>query len=184
MAESRIKCFNHRHHTFLTKRFDRNKEKRLHFTSAMTQLGYYDGDDGASYLELADFLTCDGEQAQFDCEQLWRRVVFNIAVSNTDDHLRNHGFILTEAGWRLSPAYDLNPVTTADGLHLNITENDNSLDFELAMEVIDYFRIKPSLAQKIQAEVKSSVSKWSKKAKAIGISKTERERMASAFRYE
>jgi len=183
MAESRIMRFNHHHHTFLTKRFDRHKEKRLHFTSAMTQLGYYDGAYEASYLELADFLSYNGEQVQLDLEQLWRRIVFNIAVSNTDDHLRNHGFILTAAGWRLSPAYDLNPVTPAYGLHLNITDNDNSLDFELAMEVIDFFRIKPSLARKIRAEVESSVSKWSEKAADIGISKVERERMESAFLY-
>lgn len=114
--------------------------RRIHFTFAMTQLGYYDGDYEASYLELAEFITQHGAQTAKDLEQLWRRIVFNIAVSNTDDHLRNHGFILDKKGWKLSPVYDLNPVTPASGLHLNITESDNRLDFELAMEVIPYFR--------------------------------------------
>jgi serine/threonine-protein kinase HipA len=102
MAESRIQRFNSPHHTFLTRRFDRQRSKRLHFTSAMTQLGYYDGDYEASYLELAEFIAFQGSQPQADLEQIWRRIVFNIAVSNTDDHLRNHGFILDHQGWQLS----------------------------------------------------------------------------------
>ncbi|WMP16839.1 type II toxin-antitoxin system HipA family toxin [Thiothrix lacustris] len=181
MTECRIQRFNSPYHTFLTKRFDRQGAKRLHFTSAMTQLGYYDGDYEASYLELAEFITFHGSQAQADLEQLWRRIVFNIAVSNTDDHLRNHGFILDSQGWRLSPAYDVNPVTPAQGLHLNITESDNRLDVELAMEVIDYFRIKPAHAKAIRQEVSRSVTQWAEKAKAIGISRAEQERMAQAF---
>lgn len=181
MAECRIQRFNSPYHTFLTRRFDRQGAKRLHFTSAMTQLGYYDGDYEASYLELAEFITFHGSQAQADLEQLWRRIVFNIAVSNTDDHLRNHGFLLDSQGWQLSPAYDINPVTPAQGLHLNITESDNRLDVELAMEVIDYFRVKPARAKAIRQEVSRSVSQWADKAKAIGISRAEQERMAQAF---
>lgn len=183
MAESRIQRFNSPHHTFLTKRFDRLATRRLHFTSAMTQLGYYDGDYEASYLELAEFITFQGSRTQPDLEQLWRRIVFNIAVSNTDDHLRNHGFILDHQGWRLSPAYDLNPVTPAYGLHLNISESDNQLDFALALEVIEYFRISPARAKVILAEVQVAVSQWSARAKAVGISRSEQEQMAPAFRY-
>ena len=154
----------------------------------MTQLGYYDGDYEASYLELAEFIIVNGSQAPQDLEQLWQRIVFNIAVfniavSNTDDHLRNHGFILDKQGWRLSPAYDLNPVTPAHGLHLNINESDNQLDFSFAMEVSEYFRVKPARAKSIHQEVCQSVSHWALKAKAIGISRTEQERMAQAFRY-
>lgn len=93
MAESRIEKFNSHHHTFLTKHFDRTESSRLHFTSAMTQLGYYDGDYEVSYLELVQFITEQGSNTKADLEQLWRRIVFNIAVSNTDDHLRNHGFM-------------------------------------------------------------------------------------------
>ena len=139
MAESRIEKFGSHHHTFLTKRFDRFGQNRLHFASAMTQLGYYDGDDEASYLELAQFLTDLGANTKEDLAQLWRRIVFYIAISNSDDHLRNHGFIYNQKGWLLSPAYDINPVTTANGLHLNVTDSDNVLDYELAMEVIDFF---------------------------------------------
>lgn len=183
MSECRIQRFNHHYHTFLTKRFDRQADMRLHFCSAMTQLGYYDGDYEASYLELAEFLTHYGAQTQKDLEQLWRRIVFNIAVSNTDDHLRNHGFILATNGWQLSPAYDLNPVTPAHGLHLNITEDNNSLDFNLAMEIIDFFRIKPIRAQQIRTEVCNSVKQWPKKATAVGIHRAEQEQMEAAFQY-
>lgn len=181
MAESRIQRFNSPFHTFITKRFDRKGSKRLHFTSAMTQLGYYDGDYEASYLELAEYITQHGADSAIDLEQLWRRVVFNIAVSNTDDHLRNHGFMLDQKGWRLSPAYDLNPVTPSNGLHLNITESDNRLDFDLALEVISYFRISPPRAEEILAEVLRSVSNWREKANAIGINRAQQERMEQAF---
>jgi len=181
MAESRIQRFNSPYHTFITKRFDRHDAERLHFTSAMTQLGYYDGDYEASYLELAEFITQHGSQAAADLEQLWRRIVFNIAVSNTDDHLRNHGFMLEQQGWRLSPAYDLNPVTPAHGLHLNITESDNRLNFDLAMEVIGYFRISAMRAEEILGEVQQSVGQWRQKADTVGIGRAEQERMEQAF---
>lgn len=151
-------------------------------TSAMMQLGYHDGDYEASYLELAEFITYHGVNVDADLEQLWRRIVFNIAVSNTDDHLRNHGFLLAENGWRLSPAYDINPVTPSYGLHLNITEGDNRLDFELALEVIDYFRLTKSRANQIMQEVRESVKQWSSVASQLSISRQEQERMKLAFR--
>ena len=117
MAPCRIQRFNSPHHTFLTQRFDRTKHTRHHFASAMTQLGYYDGDIGASYLELAQFLIEQGANTRQDLEQLWRRIVFNILTCNTDDHLRNHGFLLSEdhSGWLLSPAYDINITLAATG---------------------------------------------------------------------
>jgi serine/threonine-protein kinase HipA len=181
MAESRIEKFNSHHHTFLTKRFDRSETSRLHFTSAMTQLGYYDGDYEASYLELAQFLTEQGSKTKTDLEQLWRRVVFNVAVSNTDDHLRNHGFIYDGNGWILSPAYDVNPVTPANGLHLNITDEDNSLDYDLTMNVIDFFQLGKDEAEMIKNEVITAVSNWETVAKEIGISRSEQQLMAAAF---
>ena len=181
MSDCKILRSDSPYHTFLSKRFDRQVNKRLHFTSAMTQLGYYDGDYEASYLELAEFLTHHGSQSQQDLEQLWRRIVFNIAVSNTDDHLRNHGFILDKGGWKLSPAYDINPVTAAQGLHLNIDESNNQLDFELAMDVIDYFRIKPNKAKIIMKAVQNSVRQWDTLAQKIGITREEQERMRDAF---
>jgi serine/threonine-protein kinase HipA len=181
MAPCRIEKFNSHHHTFLTKRFDRTTSSRLHFTSAMTQLGYYDGDYEASYLELAQFLTEHGSNTKHDLAQLWRRIIFNIAVSNTDDHLRNHGFIYHKNGWILSPAYDVNPVTPANGLHLNITDNDNRLDYNLAMDVIDFFQLDKKIAAQIKSEVLASVSNWEKVAADIGISRSEQQLMAPAF---
>ena len=147
----------------------------------MTQLGYYDGDYEASYLELAQFLTEQGSNTKADLEQLWRRIVFNIAVSNADDHLRNHGFIYSNGGWILSPAYDINPVTPSNGLHLNITDDSNSLDYDLAMEVIDFFQLGEAEAENVKEEVFSAVSKWESVAKDIGISRSEQQLMAAAF---
>jgi len=181
MSQSRVESFNGPHHTFLTKRFDRTQDSRLHFSSAMTQLGYYDGDNGASYLELAEFLVNEGGDTEEDLAQLWRRIIFNIAVSNTDDHLRNHGFIFHQGGWRLSPAYDINPVTPADGLHLFITDDDNRLDYTLAMDVIDFFRLKPSQAKNIQDEVLAAVGNWRNEAATVKLSRHEQNRMAGAF---
>lgn len=181
MAPCRIEKFNSHHHTFLTKRFDRTEKSRLHFTSAMTQLGYYDGEYNASYLELAQFLTEQGSNTKPDLEQLWRRIIFNIAISNTDDHLRNHGFIYHQGGWILSPAYDVNPTTPANGLHLNITDDDNRLDYELAMSVIDFFQLKKGTAEKIKTDVLTSVSQWQAIATTIGISRGEQQLLAAAF---
>jgi len=179
MSECKLDKFTGQHHTFLTQRFDRTAESRLHFTSAMMQLGY--GDDGASYLELAQFLTDHGSNTKDDLAELWRRIVFNIAVSNTDDHLRNHGFIYHKGGWLLSPAYDVNPVTPANGLHLNINEDDNSLNYALAMDVIHFFQLSKNDALQIKSKVLLSVSNWSAMATKIGISRAEQQLMAPAF---
>src|SRR5437016_329403 len=158
MPESKIEKFKNRYHTFLCKRFDRSsKGERIHFASAMTLLQRSDGDDaskGASYLELAEFITRQGAQPDQDLEQLWRRIIFYICISNVDDHLRNHGFILQPSGWILSPAFDINPVATSDGLKLNISESDNSQDLELAKDVAVYFRINQKKASKIIEEVR------------------------------
>ena len=184
MAECRIDRFNSTHHTFLTRRFDREGSARLHFSSAMTQLEYYDGDQGASYLEIAEFLTNHGAQARDDLEQLWRRIVFNIAVSNVDDHLRNHGFVFDGEGWRLSPAYDINPTAMATGLHLNIDDKDNSLNYELAFEVIDFFQLSLEEAESIFIEILASVGEWREVANKIGIPRSEQEAMQFAFKTE
>ncbi len=181
MAPCQIQKFNSEHHTFITKRFDRKGEGRLHFASAMTQLGYYDGDYEASYLEIAQFLTEQGSNTKIDLAQLWRRIVFNIAVSNTDDHLRNHGFIFHDGGWVLSPAYDINPNPKGNELHLAINEVDASLDFGLVMDVTDYFQLKTKEAESIKHEVLAAVSNWKKVAEEVGISRGQRELMASAF---
>lgn len=185
MSISKIQKFTSKHNTFITKRFDRlNNDRRLHFASTMTLLGYSDGmdsNDGISYLELAEFIMQNGANVKEDLQQLWRRIVFSIAIHNTDDHLRNHGFILSNQGWKLSPAYDLNPNPTGSGLKLNISETDNSLNFDLAMEVIPYFRIEEKKAIEIIIKIKEEVSKWRNIANKINISNSEQDRMQSAF---
>ena len=181
MPKCQIEKFGSHYHTFLTKRFDRTPESRLHFTSAMAQLGYFDGNYGASYLDLAQFLTEHGTNTKEDLAQLWRRIVFYIAISNTDDHLRNHGFVYHKGGWLLFPAYDINPVTPANGLHLNITDSDNSLNYDLALEVIDFFQLDMEQALKIKDEVLASVGKWQLLANTIGISRSEQQLMGSTF---
>jgi serine/threonine-protein kinase HipA len=167
----------------LTKRFDRIGDKRLHFSSAMTQLQYYDGEHshGASYLEIAEFLSIQGSQTKADLAQLWRRIVFNIAVSNTDDHLRNHGFLLTDEGWKLSPAYDLNPIVGKQGLHLNITDTDNALNYQLAFDVMDFFRLSQTEATQIYDEVLSAVKQWQLVAQRLGLSRSEQTMKQEAF---
>lgn len=187
MAESKAQKFSSNYYTFMTKRFDRtNDGERIHFASAMTMLGYTDGqdhEDGASYLELVDFIQTNGAQVDQDLEELWRRIVFSICVTNTDDHLRNHGFMLTETGWILSPAYDINPVETGTGLKLNISDEDNSLDLDLAMEVCEFFRLSEDRAMEIIEEVKAAVLNWRNVADKYGISRAEQELKALAFQY-
>jgi serine/threonine-protein kinase HipA len=181
VAEGKLKKFNTQHHTFLTKRFDRQKKKRIHFASAMTLLGQSDGVSGMSYLNLAEFIMQHGASPNKDLEELWKRIVFNIAVKNIDDHLRNHGFMLTPKGWNLSPAYDVNPVYFGKGLTLNISETDNSLDVDLAISVADFFRVKNKKAHEIVLNVKDTVKEWSGLAKNYAIPKTEIDIMSQAF---
>ncbi len=185
VPEARLLQFGSKHHTFLTKRFDRNNDgRRIHFASAMTLLGYNDGtshEDGASYLEMVEIIQRYGAEPQQDLEQLWRRILFNVCVSNTDDHLRNHGFLLTERGWRLSPAYDMNPNETGTGLKLNISENDNSLSIDLVMSVAGYFKLDETKSKTILNEMQRMISKWNDVAKNMGISNEECRRMSRAF---
>ncbi len=184
-STSMVKKFNNEHHTFLSGRFDRLANgSRLHFASAITLLGHTDGVDGVSYLDLAEFLMRFGGNVDEDLRELWRRIVFNIAIKNTDDHLRNHGFILSTVGWHLSPAYDVNPVYFGTALTLNISETDNSLDFDLAISVAKYFRIEHEMANTIVHEIKKEIKNWDKIAKKYDIPKYEQEQMASAFENE
>lgn len=187
MAESKTEKYNSRFHTFLTKRFDRLKHDRIHFASAMTMTGNTEEtikDHTPSYLEIVECIEQYGVFVQENLHQLWRRIVFNIAISNTDDHLRNHGFILQDKGWVLSPAYDLNPSIQKNGLSLNIDMEDNSLNFDLAKSVGIYFRLSNKQMDVILHEVLDAVSQWRTVAKRIGISKREQELMATAFKLE
>lgn len=186
MAECKIEKINGPYHTFFTKRFDREGNNRIHFASAMTMTGNNEEtikNQPASYLDIVEFIQSNGANINDNLAQLWRRIIFNIAISNTDDHLRNHGFILTKEGWILSPAYDLNPSIDKDGLALNIDMDNNALDFELAKSVGEYFRLTTNEMDQIIDEVITVVKNWQELAKQIGISRAEQELMASAFKY-
>jgi serine/threonine-protein kinase HipA len=186
-ATTQTKKFASKHHTFLSKRFDRTpRGGRLHFASAMTLLQRSDGDDaasGVSYLEMAEFLIQAGSKTDIDLEELWKRIIFFICISNTDDYLRNHGFMLEPNGWSLAPAYDINPTAHGAGLRLNISETDNAQDLELALEVAPYFRLSESRAVEIIRSTVKVVQNWPQVAKRLGISKREQEGMASAFEH-
>ena len=168
------------------RRFDRDGARRIPFLSAMSMLGSKDM-EMRSYLEIVDALRQHGAAPKADMEALWRRLVFSILISNTDDHLRNHGFLYEgQEGWRLSPAYDLNPVpvdikprilTTA------INEDDSTASLALAMEVAPYFELEETQAKAIAAQVGKVVGKWRDEAARHGLSKAEIDRMASAFEH-
>lgn len=186
MSESRITKLSGAYNTFLTKRFDRILNERIHFASAMTMTGNYEEalrDKNASYLEIAEFIKYSGAENMEDLHQLWRRIVFNISISNTDDHLRNHGFLLSSKGWRLSPAYDINPSIDKDGLALNIDMDNNGLDFDLVKSVGEYFMLNTKQMEEILAQIISVVAKWRIHANAIGILKKEQEMMEPAFKF-
>lgn len=188
VAPAMLQKYTGRHHTFLTKRFDRvNQTQRIHFASAMTLLGYRDGADyheGVSYLDLAGLIQQRGRNVNENLKELWKRIVFNIMVKNTDDHLRNHGFLLFQDGWELSPAYDMNAVSAGTGLTLNISENDNSLSLELALEVAQHFRIKPKDALLIIDDMKKSIFDWRRIAVKYKLSNREQDAMEEAFGLE
>jgi serine/threonine-protein kinase HipA len=170
----------------LLRRFDRDGARRIPFLSAMSMLGARDNET-RSYMEIVDALRRHGAAPIQDMEALWRRLVFNILISNTDDHLRNHGFLYGgRDGWRLSPAYDLNPVpvdikprilTTA------INEDDGTASLALALDVAAYFELDADRAREIAAQVGEAVSKWRDVAARHGLTKSETDRMASAFEH-
>ncbi len=185
-ATSEIRHFSGEYDTFLSRRFDRAEGgERVHFASAMTLLGKTDGDGGdtgVSYLDLANVLVKKGAHPNRDLEQLWRRIVFFVCVSNTDDHLRNHGFLLTDRGWMLSPAYDMNPVASGRGLALNISRHDNSQDLDLVRSIAPIFRISEERRDMIISEVIEAVCTWPDQAKKLKLPAREINLMRNAFR--
>lgn len=184
MAPSRMEKVTGNYNTFFTQRFDREKGERIHFSSAMTMTGNNEDtirDNPASYLDIAAFIQSNGIHIEENLHQLWRRIVFNVVISNTDDHLRNHGFILTPKGWVLSPAYDINPSIDKSGLALHIDMDNNVLDLDLVQSVGEYFRLNEKQMGLIIEEVLDAVRQWKKIANEIGISRTEQELMAAAF---
>ena len=171
----------------LLRRFDRENGARIPFLSAMSMLDARDNET-RSYLEFVDALRQHGASPQDDMHALWRRIVFSILISNTDDHLRNHGFLWAgPAGWRLSPAYDLNPVPVdikPRVLTTAINEGDGKASLKLAYEVAPYFELAEDEARSIVREAGNAVASWRKEAAGLGLGKNEIDRMASAFEHD
>lgn len=169
----------------LLKRFDRTSDgQRIPFLSAMTMLNANDGESNEySYLDLAEIIRTKGVNVRDDMKELWHRILFSVLISNTDDHLRNHGFLKTSAaGWQLSPLYDVNPSSDRTGnLQLNIDEDSSAASVELVMSVAEYFRLNKAEAEKILNQTRRAVAEWRDVAKALGIGAGEIARMAVAF---
>ena len=183
-AETRVITVGSKFHTLLSKRFDRTEDgKRIHFASAMTMLGLTDGQNastGNGYLDIVDFILqgcCDVDR---NLQELYRRVAFNIAIGNTDDHFRNHGFLLTNKGWTLSPAYDLNPTLSYDqSLLINTYTSESSLD--ILLDSCDDYMLAHKTALTIISQVKQAMSNWQKLATSLGLSTSEQSMFKDRF---
>ena len=175
-ASTKVLQTNDKYFTLLSRRFDRNQDgKRIHFASAMTLLGLNDGDNattGHSYLDIVDFILQNCTNVEQNLQELYRRVAFNICIGNTDDHFRNHGFLLTSKGWTLSPAYDMNP-TLNEYQSLLINSATNKSDLEILLESCEEYMLGRETAEKIIGEVKDAVKGWKAMAVRIEIPKRE-----------
>lgn len=174
VPESRLMQIGSGYHTFLVKRFDRISSNRRFFASAMTMLGHIDTED-ASYLELAEFIATYGEADHIahDLEELFTRVAFNVATANRDDHLRNHGFIRSPEGWRLAPAFDMNPSFKKDEHVLSLDLYNRQPDLEVVLSTADYYRLEISRAKKIVNDVCKTVAEWKARARKLGLTSQE-----------
>lgn len=183
-AETRAITAGEKYHTLLSKRFDRTTDgRRRHFASAMTLLGLTDGcnaQTGNGYLDIVDFILQHCCNVEANLRQLYRRVAFSIVIGNSDDHFRNHGFLLTPKGWTLSPAYDLNP-TFNDHQSLLINATTNRSDLQLLLASSEEYMIGKEEATRIIEEVKDGVSQWRSMATRIGIAKREMDLFAQVF---
>jgi len=183
-AETNVISTGEKYHALLSKRFDRTTDgRRIHFASAMTLLGLTDGSDaqtGNGYLDIVDFILQNCCDVEDNLRQLYRRVAFNIAIGNTDDHFRNHGFLLTPRGWTLSPAYDMNP-TANEYQSLLITSSTNKSDLNLLLEASEEYMIGKEEASRIIQEVTDAVKGWRRLAANLGIAKREMELLGQIF---
>ena len=169
----------------LLKRFDRKGNLRIPFLSAMSMLNAIDNDTQIhSYLDIADAIRQYGANVKEDLFELWKRMVFSILISNTDDHLRNHGFLYIGAkGWKLSPLYDVNPSPdNKNVLSTYITQTDNTQDIELALSVSEYFDLNITEAKQIINNFRSVIKNWRNAAKQLSLNSSEIDKMESAFR--
>ena len=164
VVDSKVVKFSKSGSTFLVKRFDREIEngkiKRIHFESAMALLGKRDGDDSTSYLDIASFIHSYGVNVKNDLKELFKRIAFNIIIKNTDDHLRNHGFLLKNGGWILSPLYDVNYNKYGSHLHLLIDKNNSNLDTDILVDTSKYYEIDKDTGKKLVDEIKVIADKW------------------------
>lgn len=182
VPEARIDKFSPNGSTFIVKRFDREREKRIHFASAMSLLNKRDGDVNVSYLDIVSFIKSQGSNPKNDLVELWKRIVFNMAVSNTDDHLRNHGFLLNKKGWTLSPMFDVNPVPFGNSLSLMVNDTDSTIDFNLALSTASEYGIEDKEANEISSQIIDIVkNNWERVAKQNGLSRESIEYMRPAF---
>ena len=169
----------------ILKRFDRERNRRIPFISAMSMLNANDGEsENYSYLDIAEIIRTKGVNVTEDLKELWSRILFSMLISNTDDHLRNHGFLKLEPnGWSLSPLYDVNPsIDRMDNLQLNVDETSSATSIDLALSVADYFGLSKPEADKILKQQIAAVSEWKTIAQHLGINNAEISRMKAAFR--
>ena len=183
-AETSVITADSKYHTLLSRRFDRTDEgKRIHFASAMTMLGLTDGQNastGNGYLDMVDFIVqgcCDVEN---NLQELFRRVAFNIAIGNSDDHFRNHGFLLTSRGWTLSPAYDLNP-TLSHHQSLLINSYTTESDLDILQKSCSEYMLSSKVATQIISDVKNAMTSWKQDATSIGLSQSEQNMFKDRF---
>lgn len=179
---ARLMRFNNDFHTFCVQRFDRVTGERRFYASAMTLLRKAQS-EGTSYLELAQFIRAQGdaEHADADLAQLFRRVAFNVAVGNRDDHLRNHGFVLGKTGWRLAPAFDVNPNIDKAEHVLNIDDVDNRPSLETVLGTAAFYGLSDAQAGQCVDEVAAAVDGWRAAARGAGVAAADVELMAGAF---
>ncbi|MCE2659136.1 MAG: type II toxin-antitoxin system HipA family toxin [Rubrivivax sp.] len=183
VAPARLERMGQGHHTFVTRRFDREGGRRRFFTSAMAVLGRSDSED-ASYLDLAEFIASrQGVPGKLDedLRELFRRVLFNVAVANRDDHLRNHGFIRDTRGWRLAPAYDLNPSTTKDHHVLALDESSTEPDLGTVLATAEYYKVTAQQAEEDVARLRQVLSTWQSRARQLGLSAEDRAELEACF---
>ncbi len=183
-AKTRVISTNDKYHTLLSRRFDRREDgKRIHFASAMTLLGLNDGDNantGHGYLDMVDFILQNCTNVEDNLKELYRRVAFNICIGNTDDHFRNHGFLLTAKGWTLSPAYDMNPTLNEyQSLLINSYTNKSDLNEQLAS--CEEYMLPKETARQIIGEVLNAVKEWRALATRLGLVKSEQERFVAVL---
>ena len=177
-ADTRVISTSDKYHTLLSRRFDRRENgKRIHFASAMTLLGLNDGDNantGHGYLDIVDFILQNCTNVEDNLQELYRRVAFNICIGNSDDHFRNHGFLLTAKGWTLSPAYDMNP-TLNEFQSLLVSSTSNKAELGILLDTCEDYMLNRKIAEKIIFEVIEVVKGWREMATRLGISKREME---------